>query len=120
MGADLHGGRRPPASSGWGEPRVSPARRRVGGAASDRAARDVATARRQIVSVDITPRESARRSVRLREGSVRRSGSAANSAGPLTWRDIRAGTRRRADELLTTEAEAAALEALRAGTGETD
>src|SRR4051794_25027106 len=51
---------------------------------------------------------------------VRRSSSAANSAGPLTWRDIRAGTRRRADELLTTEAEAAALEALRAGTGETD
>src|SRR4051794_1064598 len=45
---------------------------------------------------------------------------AANSAGPLTWRDIRGTTRRHADALLTTEAEAAALKALRAATGETD
>ena len=39
---------------------------------------------------------------------------------PLTWQDIRADTRRRADELLRTDAEAAALEALRVATGETD
>ena len=45
------------------------------------------------------------------EGTLRR---------PLTWQDIRGDTRRRADELLCTDAEAAALEALRAATGETD
>src|SRR3954449_11680005 len=45
---------------------------------------------------------------------------AASSARPLTWRDVRAGTRRSADELVTSEAEAAAVGALRAGTGETD
>jgi hypothetical protein len=39
---------------------------------------------------------------------------------PLKWQDIRGDTRRRADELLCTEAEAAALEALRVATGETD
>jgi hypothetical protein len=39
---------------------------------------------------------------------------------PLKWQDIRAGTRRRADELLCTDAEAMALEALRVATGETD
>src|SRR3954470_22438978 len=45
---------------------------------------------------------------------------AANSARPLTWRDVRGTIRRHADELVCTEAEAAALEALRAATGETD
>jgi hypothetical protein len=39
---------------------------------------------------------------------------------PLKWQDIRGDARRRADELLCTEAEAAALEALRVATGETD
>ena len=39
---------------------------------------------------------------------------------PLTWQDVRADTRRRADELVCTESEAVALEALRAATGETD
>jgi hypothetical protein len=39
---------------------------------------------------------------------------------PLKWQDIGGDTRRRADELLCTEAEAAALEALRVATGETD
>ena len=39
---------------------------------------------------------------------------------PLTWRDIRGTTRRHADELLATEAETAALNALRAATGETE
>jgi hypothetical protein len=43
----------------------------------------------------------------------------ANSARPLTWRDIRGSVRRQADELLSTEAEAAALQALRVATGET-
>jgi hypothetical protein len=38
----------------------------------------------------------------------------------LKWQDIRGDTRRRADELLCTDAEAAALEALRVATGETD
>src|SRR4051812_5747475 len=42
-----------------------------------------------------------------------------NSARPLTWRDIRGTVRRHADDLLSTEAEAAALEALRVATGET-
>jgi hypothetical protein len=45
---------------------------------------------------------------------------AANSGRPLTWRDIRGTIRRHADELVSTEAEAAALKALRAATGETD
>ena len=45
------------------------------------------------------------------EGALRRT---------LTWQDIRGDTRQRADELLCTEAEAAALEALRVATGETD
>src|SRR4051794_41623386 len=44
----------------------------------------------------------------------------ANSARPLTWRDVRGTVRRHADELLSTEAEAAALQALRIATGETD
>jgi HD domain len=39
---------------------------------------------------------------------------------PLTWRDVRGDTRRRADELVSTESEAVALEALRTATGETD
>jgi len=43
----------------------------------------------------------------------------ANSARPLTWRDIRGTVRRHADELLSTAAEAAALEALRVATRET-
>jgi hypothetical protein len=45
---------------------------------------------------------------------------AANSARPLTWRDIRGTIRRQAQELVSTEAEAASLEALRIATGETD
>jgi len=45
---------------------------------------------------------------------------AADAARPLTWRDIRGTVRRHADELLTTDAEVAALEALRTATGETD
>src|SRR4051794_712983 len=44
----------------------------------------------------------------------------ASWARPLTWRDIRGTVRRRADELLSSEAEAAELEALRVATGETD
>jgi hypothetical protein len=36
---------------------------------------------------------------------------------PLSWQDVRGGTRRRADELVCTEAEAAALEALRTANG---
>src|SRR5881275_305831 len=39
---------------------------------------------------------------------------------PLSWRDVRGDTRRRADELVCTESEAVALEALRTATGETD
>src|SRR5437764_12262976 len=39
---------------------------------------------------------------------------------PLTWQEVRGGTRRHADELICTESEAAALEALRIATGETD
>jgi HD domain-containing protein len=39
---------------------------------------------------------------------------------PLRWQDVRGDTRRRADELVCTEAEAVALEALRTATGETD
>ena len=39
---------------------------------------------------------------------------------PLRWRDVRGDTRRRADELVCTESEAVALEALRTATGETD
>jgi hypothetical protein len=39
---------------------------------------------------------------------------------PLTWQDVRGDTRRRADELVCTESEAVALEALRTATGETD
>src|SRR5437660_12205576 len=39
---------------------------------------------------------------------------------PLTWRDVRGDTRRRADELVCTESEAVALEALRTATGEAD
>jgi hypothetical protein len=44
----------------------------------------------------------------------------AHSARPFAWRDIRGTTRRQADELVRTEAEAAALKALRVATGETD
>jgi hypothetical protein len=39
---------------------------------------------------------------------------------PLTWRDVHGDTRRHADELICTEAEAAALHALRTATEETD
>jgi hypothetical protein len=53
------------------------------------------------------------------ERTVRARAAVANSAGPLTWRDIDGTVRRHADELLSTEAEAAALEALRVATGET-
>jgi len=54
------------------------------------------------------------------EQRVEAGAVAANSARPLTWRDIRGTIRSHADELLSTEAEAAALKALRAATGETD
>jgi hypothetical protein len=39
---------------------------------------------------------------------------------PFTWRDVRGGTRRRADEPICSESEAAALKALRSATGEID
>ena len=39
---------------------------------------------------------------------------------PLTWRDVRGDTRRHADDLICTESEAVALEALRTATGEVD
>jgi hypothetical protein len=39
---------------------------------------------------------------------------------PLTWQDVRGDTRRRADELVCTESEAVALDALRTATSETD
>ena len=39
---------------------------------------------------------------------------------PFTWRDVRGGTRRHADELTQSESEAAALDALRTATGEID
>src|SRR3954452_1176389 len=61
-----------------------------------------------------------------RSGAAAAQGPAASRAGgpdrrrPLTWRDVRGNTRRRADELVCTEAEAVALEALRTATGETD
>jgi hypothetical protein len=42
-----------------------------------------------------------------------------NPARPLAWRDIRGTIRRHANELVSTEAEAASLEALRVATGET-
>jgi HD domain len=53
------------------------------------------------------------------------SGPAVDAAGdparrPLTWQDVRGDTRRRADELVGTESEAVALEALRTATGEID
>ena len=44
----------------------------------------------------------------------------ASSATPLAWQDVRGTIRRHAEELIATEAEAAALTALRAATGETD
>src|SRR4051812_29378455 len=48
-------------------------------------------------------------------------GAGAPSQGrPLTWRDVRGDTRRHADELICTAAEAAALHALRTATEETD
>jgi hypothetical protein len=50
------------------------------------------------------------------------AGRAAGSDGsrPLRWQDVRGDTQRGADELVSTESEAVALEALRAATGETD
>jgi hypothetical protein len=39
---------------------------------------------------------------------------------PLTWQEVRGDTRRRADELVSLESEAVALDALRTATGETD
>ena len=48
-------------------------------------------------------------------------GTGASGRGrPLTWRDVQGETRRHADELICTEAEAAALHALRTATEETD
>jgi hypothetical protein len=54
------------------------------------------------------------------EKAAEAGAGAANSARPLTWRDIRGTIRRQADELVSTEAEAASLEALRDATGERD
>src|SRR3954452_13113659 len=54
------------------------------------------------------------------EQTIEAGAVAANSASPLTWRDDRGTNRRPADELIAAEAEAAALTALRAATGETD
>src|SRR3954462_6266366 len=49
----------------------------------------------------------------------RLSGATGSGRPPvLTWRDIDRGTRRYADELIATEAESTALEALRTATGE--
>jgi hypothetical protein len=49
-----------------------------------------------------------------------RLGGGPGPAGPpvLSWRDIDGSTRRYADELIATEAETTALEALRSATGE--
>src|SRR4051812_36620453 len=54
------------------------------------------------------------------EQTVEADAAAASSARPFSWRDIRSTVRRHADELISTEAEAASLEALRVATGETD
>jgi len=54
------------------------------------------------------------------EQAVEAGAVAASSARPLAWRDIRGTIPRHADELVSTEAEAAALKALRVATGETD
>src|SRR5436853_6851646 len=50
------------------------------------------------------------------------AGRAGGSDGrrPHSWQDVRGDTRRRAEELVCTEDEAAALEAWRTATGETD
>ena len=48
------------------------------------------------------------------------SGTGPDRPPPLTWRDIDGSTRRYADELIATEAESTALEALRTATGEVD
>src|SRR3954451_21884444 len=53
------------------------------------------------------------------EQTVEAGAVAASSARPLTWRDIRGPILRHADQLVSAEAEAAALRALRAATGET-
>jgi len=54
------------------------------------------------------------------EQTVEARAGSANSAARLTWRDIRGPVRRRADDLIATEAEEASLEALRVATCETD
>src|SRR3954453_11481591 len=51
-------------------------------------------------------------------GCMARGAIPEEQARPLTWRDIRGTTRCYADELISTEAEAASLEALRVATGE--
>jgi hypothetical protein len=63
------------------------------------------------------------RSGAWRAGRIRSRGASAAVRSPdrpplLTWRDIGRGTRRSADELIATEAESTALEALRTATGE--
>src|SRR3954468_9252011 len=59
----------------------------------------------------------------MASGTNPEQGRLRGGAGPdgpplLTWRDIDRGTRRYADELIATEAESTALEALRSATGE--
>ena len=54
------------------------------------------------------------------EPPVARRVGESDSPRRLRWQDVRGDTRRRADELVCTEAEAAALAALRTATGETD
>jgi hypothetical protein len=54
------------------------------------------------------------------EPTVDAGGPATTPTRPFTWRDICGAIRRRADELVSTDAEAAALQALRVATGETD
>ena len=54
------------------------------------------------------------------QGPVVRRPGGLDYRRPLTWQDVRGDTRRRAGELVCTESEPAALEALRTATGEVD
>src|SRR3954468_23563456 len=54
------------------------------------------------------------------EPTIDAGGPATTPTRPFTWRDICGSIRCRADELVSTDAEAAALQALREATGETD
>jgi hypothetical protein len=55
-----------------------------------------------------------------RDAAVPGGTGAPGQGRPFTWRDVRGDARRHADELIGTEAEAAALHALRTATEETD